>query len=527
MAFLAKASLGKKFGILVATPAVLIVAMTLLGWIGIEKLQSSVVDLAESSRKTRVASGLLNDTNVIRTVHVSMIANPHDEAYIKKRGERLKEYEDKVAKRIEEAKKIPFTAEGRAIIDEGINNFLTYQAKFPDALAAAKAKKNDGDPVLMEANVEFQRKSRDAFTKMLDRQLDKTLAVATIGDKEGDVYQKIIFGSGLIALVLSLVLSRFIMKQIQRALKEIGKLSTSLAVGDLTTRALVNTEDELGQISRDLNASFTKLSRDISDIMQITEQAASGTTELSATTSELNATVTDISASAEKQKQAMDSSASAMEEMSASIKEVAHRLENAKHLAAESNLVTAAGLNNAQETSKAMLSIKESSDKVGRVTGLIADIARQTNLLSLNAAIEAAKAGQSGKGFAVVAEEIRKLAERSAQAAKEIRELIENSGERVSEGTQSVSKVLDSLKGIDDNTKQRAEGVVAINLAITEQAKATEEVNQSVALTATLTERNASATIQLAASISETSRTVEDIASLTNRLRELTSKFKV
>jgi methyl-accepting chemotaxis protein len=223
----------------------------------------------------------------------------------------------------------------------------------------------------------------------------------------------------------------------------------------------------------------------------------------------------------------MVASASALEQVSVSIREVLHRLEEAKHLSDESQKVTDSGMALAAETAKTMDGIKQSSDSVGRIITVIADIARQTNLLSLNAAIEAAKAGQQGKGFAVVAEEIRKLAERSANAAKEIRGLIEESAERVLEGTGSVEKVVQSLEAIRENTQERASGMIAINLAMEEQAKASEDVNKSVNMTMMLTERNASAATQLAASIGETNRTIDDIASLASKLRELTQGFRV
>ena len=174
-----------------------------------------------------------------------------------------------------------------------------------------------------------------------------------------------------------------------------------------------------------------------------------------------------------------------------------------------------------------MQAIEDSSTKVGRITTVIADIARQTNLLSLNAAIEAAKAGHQGKGFAVVAEEIRKLAERSGAAAKEIAQLIQDSAEKVREGSVSTEAVREILAAIEDNTHARSRGAVVIGHAVEEQTNSCQVVVGAIGTTTQLSERNASATTELASTIQETARTVADLAKQAGELHQLTRKFKL
>ena len=172
-----------------------------------------------------------------------------------------------------------------------------------------------------------------------------------------------------------------------------------------------------------------------------------------------------------------------------------------------------------------MAAIEESSAKVGRITTVIADIARQTNLLSLNAAIEAAKAGAQGKGFSVVAEEIRKLAERSGQAAKEINALIQESTERVQVGAASVGSVSRALTALEQAIQGSATRIETIIQATDVQARSAEQAEQAIGTTTQLSERSASATTELASSLDETTRTVEDLAQAANHLRDLGSRF--
>jgi len=329
------------------------------------------------------------------------------------------------------------------------------------------------------------------------------------------------------ALLLGTWISRTVGNHTTRTATAIDASMRCLAQGDLTRPPSIEGKDELGHIGQGLSRVIDKLHDDLKAIAGISDRTASGATELSATTDLLNKNTREINRSVDSQRDAMRQSSAALSEVSRSVGEVRAQARQAGEVSESALSISSQGLAEAEESQRAMSAIEESSTKVGRITSVIADIARQTNLLSLNAAIEAAKAGAQGKGFAVVAEEIRKLAERSGQAAKEINTLIQESTERVEAGSSAVGAVSRALVALEASIRDNAQRIEAIISSTEAQARATEEVVGAVGTTAQLAERSASATLELASSLDETSRTVEDLAQGANHLRDLGARFKL
>jgi methyl-accepting chemotaxis protein len=342
-------------------------------------------------------------------------------------------------------------------------------------------------------------------------------------------YQSLLLALLLTAAVVLAVVglcSARVIKGLTEPLEAMGRVLGAVAKGDLTVRAEVRTRDEVGAMGEAVNTTITELRASLEGMAAVAGRTASSATELAATTGQLAATTTEISGGADLQHTAMTRSSGDLNGMAKAIDEVLAQTAKSSALTDRTLQVIAECREHMDATVRTMAGIVESSEQVGGITRVISDIARQTNLLSLNAAIEAAKAGQHGKGFAVVAEEIRKLAERSAQSAKEISALIQESGERGKAGTEVVATVHAILAEIESNAQAYAAIARQSSASLRDQAQVNGQAVQAMDATLGVVERNVTATAQLSASIHETNRTIADLAGLAANLQQLLLHFR-
>jgi len=325
-----------------------------------------------------------------------------------------------------------------------------------------------------------------------------------------------------------------------RRLREVLPVIASFAECDLTPRLADDSADEVGMIGLQLNAFASVLEKDLRGVSSAASRLASSTQQLSASAQEQ-------SRGADQQKDQTQQVATAMQEMSSTVSQISENATRAAEAARNASDMAQQGGKIVEETLTRMRNIAESvgsssrrvsslgqrSDQIGQIVGVIDDIADQTNLLALNAAIEAARAGEQGRGFAVVADEVRKLAERTGKATKEIAVMIrsiqdetrsavssmESGVNQVQAGVETTTLAGSALFDIIKSGEKVTEMITQIAAAATQQSAASQQIDALIDEIGKVTLENAEGSRQSAAACQELSTLALDLENLANRFR--------
>jgi methyl-accepting chemotaxis protein len=331
----------------------------------------------------------------------------------------------------------------------------------------------------------------------------------------------------LAALALGAGMAVTISRSITTPLKEFQGGVDRMGKGDFTVTVKAESADEFGQMGKALNGALASLRASFGQFKGNAMQVASGSTQLSAASEQMASASNEISHASEQQRDALEQVASAMTELSASIEQVSQHVKSSRGQVERAEHAVDEGATAGGASSQAMDSIREANAQMIQAVTVIQEIARQTNLLSLNAAIEAAKAGAQGKGFAVVAEEVRKLAERSGQSAREIADLITRTNEAVQDGVGRVQDTVRVLDSIRESTQAIARMTKEMETATSEQAITSHEVTRQLDKVNAQVAQNSAATTQMSASIHEVTRTATDLAEASENLRSAMGSYQV
>lgn len=496
-AWLKNTSVNVKVAFAPVLGVVCLILVGVIGWAANAQLNGALTELTETRmpKLARVENlgQRLAELNAAVNQSLAWEGAGFKEAKIKKLDERISHDLNLYAADLQASSEISeLTAEQSALLQQMQQEFVKYSKTSIDALDIKTGMLGNAASFMTVLDGHYAKLSQ-MFAQLRALESGLSNEVVEQGRALARSNTRLIAGSVVLAGALALGLAWLGSRLIVSPLKQAVLLANAMGSGDFTVRPVAPSRDATGQVLRAMGEVSEQLGRIVNDIRSAAQEVDDSSTTLSTAS-------TDLSRRTESTASALEETAASLEELTATIRQSAENAGQASTLAQQASQVADQGGRAMSAVAETMQKIDGQAQKIAEIIGVIDGIAFQTNILALNAAVEAARAGEHGRGFAVVAQEVRGLAQNSADAAKEIRELITRSVAEVQTGGQRVQTAALTMARIVSSIREVSTTVQEISRAMAEQASGVGQIHSAVSEMDKNTQQNA-AMVEHAASV--------------------------
>ncbi len=493
--------------------AIIVLLMLVVGGYSINKmnqLDTLIGNLVEDKYpKTVMLNEIKGNINIIARALRNLII-VDDKEDNKKETQRILDAREAISKRMEELTKVVRSDTGKAFLKEVLDARTAYIGSQKTIVGLIEANDKEKARTELMTNV---RKNQSAYFTAIDKMIEyQGKEVEKVGNESDRVVMQgrsIVTGLLIAAIVLSILFAFFIVRSITGPIGPLVIVARRIADGDLNVQIDHTSADEIGQLSE----SFRVMTQNLRSIIG---QVANTSNQVASAANQLHSTAELIATGAEEVAAQTATVATAGEEMSATSGDIAQNCQMAAEGAQRASQAASDGADvvrrtvdgikfrgaKTRENALIIESLGTRSDQIGAIVATIEDIADQTNLLALNAAIEAARAGEQGRGFAVVADEVRNLATRTTNATKEISEMIKAIQ---TETKQAIVSMEEGVKGTEKGAAEAAQLETSLNDILAQVNDVAMQVNQI----ATAAEEQTATTSEISSNMQQITEVVQ------------------